>query len=455
MSHPQKTTERREVADAFRSSSKTKRSPLNTALSTPNADANLAEKSSGRTIQNPIIMETPKGNIEDISKDKVHQTYSSPKQEFIIKMRLSEEEALDKCQAVLRKMKVAINKQRNISMDVQNGVSELDELLDVIIDYRRSWQNAEKEREASKSQNRISQDTPLTSQNKRGASSPVMTNPNKKIKKKATGNQVNAVPPKVRTDEGADKNNAKKDGRKARSRRPKERNDAVVIKPRDGHSYADVLKNLREKVNPEETEVTVQSVRKTKTGSILLVMGKGGKKDEFRQAIEGSLKDEAVVQSMTSKATIEIQDLDSLTTENEVSKAINKSTKTTTEDITVRLTSTNSREQKRAFVTLPAADANTLLENRRILIGVTYCRIRYKEEIKRCFRCFESGHMQWECKGPDRKGLGLCIRCGQKGHKMKECSNPLKCCICSQSEGRSTDHMPGSRSCKPTDGSAN
>lgn len=65
----------------------------------------------------------------------------------------------------------------------------------------------------------------------------------------------------------------------------------------------------------------------------------GGKKYEFRQAIDGSLRDEAVVQCVTSNATIEIQVIDPLTTE---------SRKTTTKD--------NS-----AFSLRPAEDANALL----------------------------------------------------------------------------------------------
>ena len=70
-------------------------------------------------------------------------------------MKISEEEALSKCRSVLKKMKIAITRQRNINMDVQNDVSELDELLDVIADYRGSWKKAEKEIELSKHSRRL------------------------------------------------------------------------------------------------------------------------------------------------------------------------------------------------------------------------------------------------------------------------------------------------------------
>ena len=70
-------------------------------------------------------------------------------------MKISEEEALSKCRNVLKKMKITITRQRNINMDVQNGVSELDELLEVIADYHRSWKKAEKEIELSKHSRRL------------------------------------------------------------------------------------------------------------------------------------------------------------------------------------------------------------------------------------------------------------------------------------------------------------
>ena len=449
-------------ANAFRRSNRLARSPPGTAMGTPtgtlrhnlrqpNAGYTPGESEDGHIPNNP---ETPQGNAVDPSSENGLQSCGSPRQEFILKMKISEEEALSKCRNVLKKMRIAITRQRNINMDVQNGVSELDELLDVIADYRRSWKNAEKEIELSR-HSRTQQEIPdapiiQNTKKKRNASSPAEDNPGKKLRKKANDTTAVVIPTTTRSEATAARKDVTKAQRRERPKRPQNKPDAVVIKPKDGHSYADVLKNLREKINPKETEVAVQSVRKTKAGALLLIMGKGGRKDEFRDAIIGTLKEEAVVQSMKSRATVEIQDLDSLTTEDEVIGAIKNVTKCSDGDIAVRLTSTNSREQKRAFVSLLVADANMLLEKRRILIGWTYCRIRYKEEEKRCYKCFESGHMQWDCKGPDRKGMGLCIKCGQKGHKMSECRNPPKCCVCSQSKDRPTDHIPGSRSCKRT-----
>ena len=87
-----------------------------------------------------------------------------------------------------------MEKQKNISMDVKNGVSELEELLDVSGDYRRSWKTAEIERGAATRlaavntrylPNAVSTETPNSSQGKRSASSPAEVRPGKKSKTKS------------------------------------------------------------------------------------------------------------------------------------------------------------------------------------------------------------------------------------------------------------------------------
>lgn len=49
-------------------------------------------------------------------------------------MKASENKAFGKCRKILKTNQEAIAMPRNISRDVQNGISKLDELLDVIAD---------------------------------------------------------------------------------------------------------------------------------------------------------------------------------------------------------------------------------------------------------------------------------------------------------------------------------
>lgn len=438
----------------FSSSLKTQRSPV----MQPRVVLMVEEEVENMYAKTPqsVQKELPISGTRDSSTPA-----NSPRQEYILEMRRSEEETLAKCQKVLKKIRAALLKQKNISMDVKNGVSELEELLDVTGDYRRNWKSAERAKESTLrtiAENKVrpsggnSTETPKMPRGKRSASSPAETRPGKKPMESAL--QIT----ETRTDgqnteehegekRGKPKTPRKGNRRNRRQINPKDRYEAVIIKPAEGHSFADVLKNMRENVKPEEAEVAVRSIRKTKTGAILLELGKGGKQDEFRGAIKDALKDSANVRDASPRITVEIRDLDYFTTKEEVLAAIKEAAGPPEGDITVRLTEADSREQRRAFVVLPLINANSLLMTQRVKIGWTVCRIRYREDTKRCYRCFAAGHMQWECQGPDRKGAGVCIRCGEKGHKLKECENSPKCCICSSGGKSRVDHLPGSRSC--------
>lgn len=63
--------------------------------------------------------------------------------------------------------------------------------------------------------------------------------------------------------------------------------------------------------------------------------------------------------------------------------------------------SRNFRQQRRTFVTIPLPDVKKILEAKRFIAEITGYIIKYREDIKRCYRYFGTGHRQYECKGPD------------------------------------------------------
>ncbi|GBP96731.1 hypothetical protein EVAR_73559_1 [Eumeta japonica] len=87
---------------------------------------------------------------------------------------------------------------------------------------------------------------------------------------------------------------------------------------------------------------------------------------------KGNSKDAAVVQDLKPKATIEIQDLDPLFTEEEIPTAVCNELDTGKNHIAVQLTAANSREQRRAFLSLPETCARKLLDTGRIEVAITY-----------------------------------------------------------------------------------
>lgn len=448
-----KNNERRESEAIFLSSTKTRRSPAQRAASS----AGIAEDN----------LNTPQDrNTTTVSMPvQPSVTYSSPRLEYIMKMRMSEEEAFANCQKVLRKIRLAMNKQRNISMDVQNGVSELGELMDVIGNYRRNWKNAEGEREKNRPQ--LTQDEtdsrinvngsnamhlPLF-QNKRNASSPAEPNPGKKQKKAVDNKSKKDLPEKEenwtmvtkRNRERKTETNLTESENKPKPRPQRPKTEAVIIKPVGNYSYSEVLKNLRSKIKTDET-VKIRSVRKTQTGAILLELGRGQQvKPEFIQQLKSTVKDAASVAELRPKATIEIRHLDFVTQKDEVEIAIRELLANTDEQIQTKLTLPNAREQIRAFLTMSAESAAKLIEIGYVKIGWIRARMRACEDIRRCYRCLETGHLQANCSGLDRRAK--CIRCGESGHKMKECNAAPKCIHCVDAKRDQTDHFAGSKRC--------
>ena len=400
-------------------------------------------------------------------------TESSPRQKFIIKMRKEEECALQAVRKVLRTMKNAIKVQKNIKKDVQQGVVEIEEILDQVEMYRRNWLNAEEaKRQNEAEEQRICRvrdpvDTPEIQsklRKKRLLPSPLENDtPNeKKLCGEETGTWQTVKPKRRRTrnrtnssgqpqkaiskDAAATKPQPKPEKAKSRNKDRSPKGEAVLIKPSGEHMYAKILKNLRINVKPDDSNVKIRTVRKTMTGALLLELDRGTKiSTDFCKKITATLEHTATVIGLRPTATVEIQDLDALTTAAEIEHAIKQILKNDTEDMRVSVTKPNNREMVRAYVTLEKDAAHQLNEIGRITVGWIRAKMRIRSSPKRCFRCLGSGHIAANCKGPNRGNL--CIRCGEPGHKMRECSKPPKCCVCVAAGLHQVDHIPASGKC--------
>ena len=64
------------------------------------------------------------------------------------------------------------------------------------------------------------------------------------------------------------------------------RPEAILIKPKEGVKYADVLRGIKEKVKPDQMDVAIEKIRDTRQGDVLVVFGKEPKnKDIFEEAL--------------------------------------------------------------------------------------------------------------------------------------------------------------------------
>ncbi|KAM8702200.1 hypothetical protein ACLKA7_001892 [Drosophila subpalustris] len=366
----------------------------------------------------------------------------TPTQVFIAKMRADEEAAVSDCRQVLRKIKAAMMKQRNISMDVKDGVSELSEILTVLETCRSCYIKAETPRNTAKEAVRKDAEmkTPTTSKrvedtfptSKRVATSPAETAmPHKKGRDDDVGKWQAVASKKTKK---AQKQQTKAQTPKKPGVQTRSENKGPNQQKTNGHSYADVLKSLRANAK-FDADVNIKGVRKTRTGALLLELEKGERLNPLLcEQIKAALHETAEVASARPMATIVIRDLDTLTEQEDVLNAVKGLLPDGSSNIKVT-------------VTLTEENAATILAAGKIKIGWIKVKMKRWETVKKCFRCLGIGNMQYDCKGPNRKGEGLCFRCGETGHKITQCQKAPKCWACIDAKLAPVDNLPGSSRC--------
>ncbi|KAF6210933.1 hypothetical protein GE061_014045 [Apolygus lucorum] len=127
--------------------------------------------------------------------------------------------------------------------------------------------------------------------------------------------------------ESEEKRRAEQDGRRKRKEAVKrdmqrnlKRSQALVIKVSDQISYAEVLQKLKDKVNPAEMNTEIRKIRRTGGGDVLLeVEPTSTISDAFKKAVENAVG-EGLVKDLKPRASIEIRDLDPLTTAEETNQ---------------------------------------------------------------------------------------------------------------------------------------
>lgn len=205
-------------------------------------------------------------------------------------------------------------------------------------------------------------------------------------------------------------------------------------------TYADLLRSVKEKVDPKRVGVNVRAIKKTARGDLMLeVDGDAQKADILRRAITRNIDNE--VRIANRLVTIHVLDIDATTTKDQVEEAIkNMPTCSNLQDVVVKSMRPSRDGNQIATVQVSRNNANILLMAKRIKIGWVNCRVRERVAVTRCYKCLDFGHTLKECKGPDRSNL--CINCHQPGHKARECDGPHFCPSCNTNE-----HRPDSTNC--------
>lgn len=363
------------------------------------------------------------------------------------KMGSVEEDAFKRCHDILKKMKQAVERQRNISKEVKDGIVEMEEAIDAIFHCRNPPRQAEKEDNVMVA---TETNTPSTTDRSERSieESPEGEQPWVRVsyrnaKKNSQRSLAHHQEHSTDEMETVHRNN----GPYKERRQKKQRLPALLIKPSQGKTYADVLREIRQNANPADTGTEVKSIRRTKAGDVLMEVGNNSKdKAAFVDQLANVLRENATIRNMEPRKSIMIKDLDSLTTPEEVTEAIKNFLSDSVEELRVVVTKPNRSEQRMAIVTLTERAANELLMREHIKVGLVSCRVKERFTVSRCYRCLNYGHIAKSCKGPDRSKS--CFKCGQMEHKAKDCTAPKKCVLCEEKNVKEIGHIAGTSQCK-------
>ena len=193
---------------------------------------------------------------------------------------------------------------------------------------------------------------------------------------------------------------------------------------KDGQSYADILREMKAKVNPRRAGLEVLSIQRTRKEEVLLVLKKGaGDVSAFREELARAVGERAEISALVSTRSLKIRDLDETVEKEEVASVLCLALRRPLLDGSCRLF-TRFGGVKTAVIRLAGsylaeADATRPPQLGKVKIGWVACRIREHAEVARCFRCLGYGHGSRGCGNPDRKNA--CWKCSTTGHFSSSC----------------------------------
>ncbi|XP_046424448.1 uncharacterized protein LOC124181695 [Neodiprion fabricii] len=162
---------------------------------------------------------------------------------------------------------------------------------------------------------------------------------------------------------------------------PTKNTAAAPAKTDGGKNYADVLKKVRGQVDPDKVGASITAVRRTRGGDVLLELKGSGGAQALKEAVAMALGDRAKVTTLEPAMTIDVRDLDEITTAEETRAALSSALKAPLEG-EIRLRS-GVRGTQTALMRIPERTARKLLAIGKVKIGWTACRIRERIMVDR------------------------------------------------------------------------
>lgn len=222
--------------------------------------------------------------------------------------------------------------------------------------------------------------------------------------------------------------------------------EAIIIKPSENRTFANLFKQLKD--NAGDKMEGIQTIRKSRGGDLIIEMEKDANGSGFEKVVKDTLGADYKVRRMTPRVTYEIKDVDPTLDREELTTEIAREIKLEQQEIQVKSIRFGYGGTKTAIVSLPSKVISRLDSEVKIKLGFTNCRIRRAQNLIRCFKCHEFGHLSYNCR-VNTNGQEICRRCGTTGHQIDGCQ-AIRCCVLCTRKGvpaANAEHVAGAVNC--------
>lgn len=159
-------------------------------------------------------------------------------------------------------------------------------------------------------------------------------------------------------------------------------------------------------------------MKQTRNGGLLIkVRGDPNQVEVVKAEVARTTGSEVNGRFFQQRKLVEVRDLDEWTHKTEVINAITAFSDIGLDFIIVVNFRSQYGRTQAALVFVTSTTAHSLVNSRRLKVGMVSCRIRLHKQKMKCYRSF-TGHLYKECKGPDRSTS--CRRCGMGDHFAKD-----------------------------------
>ncbi|GLH11499.1 SARTTc3 ORF1 protein [Gryllus bimaculatus] len=205
------------------------------------------------------------------------------------------------------------------------------------------------------------------------------------------------------------------------------------IMRRQREDVCGVLTDSKNKLQVAGALDKVNSVRKTKSGDVALLLKEG--EMEVKSIITEQLERTNARIVDHRRTILHVKQLDAITTAKELQGRLRA--ETGNEDVTVRSMRPAYGETQSATVEANEATAEHLCQIGRLKVGMVYCSVSRRLDVRRCHRCWSYGHIATSCRGEDRRNK--CYNCAHEGHIANACKNPAYCPLCKKHHRAATE----------------